>query len=130
MPKGSSVATTLAIALVSIGVHAQGPLTPTVPPNAGGGAGLPTPKPTATSTPPPTAPTGVGTGTGTGPAPIMTTPPPPTTAPGVVPINAAGTANEPPAKTTEVKQTVLTLKDCLALAEQRAPQIKMASDRL
>jgi len=130
MPKGTSVAATLAIALVSIGVHAQGPLSPTVPPATGIAGGPPAPKATTTALPTGTA-TAPTISTPGAPTTTATTTAPTTTAPNTAPINAAGTDKEPPAKTDAVaKKSVLTLKDCILLAEQRAPQIKMASDRL
>ncbi len=128
MWKRSSVALTLTIALVPIAVHAQGPLSPAVPTTPGpkgtsGGASTtfapktPTPTPTPTLAPP---------GSVTPP----TTPGPAAGTTGVAPINVAGLSEKPAAKTETVKKNVLTLKDCILLADQRAPQIKMAADRL
>ncbi len=135
MRKRSFVAVTIAIALVSIGVQAQGPLSPTVPTTPGpgttaGGVG-------ATGGPKSVVPAPTATATGKGTAgPIVSPAPtgsgPESTAIGVptgLPINAAGTEEKPP-KPEPAKKHVYTLKDCLQLAELRAPQIKMSADRL
>lgn len=71
------------------------------------------------------------------PAPTITTPAPttpPTPASATATVNVAGgdatLAAKPDTKTPESKSNVFTLTKCLELAELRAPQIKMAADRL
>jgi outer membrane protein TolC len=118
----SSLFAGLIALLVAPALHAQGPLSPAVPPTPGAGAIKPAP---TIVTPAPT----VTTPTVTAPTTATTSSPPP--------VSAAGTSGLAANKTdtTETKKgvdekSIYSLSKCLALAEARAPQIKMAADRL
>ncbi len=114
--------------------RAQGPLSPQPAPLGPQGV------PTSPLVPSPTPPTGVapattttpGTATGVAPAaPSVSAAPPDTPPAGDEPIQAAGTEPaDTPEKPAVAPANVYTLARCLALADARAPQIRMAGDRL
>lgn len=123
MRHGISFAGMIAFALVSPLLHAQGPLSPTVPPTPGAGATTaPTTAPTIT-TPKITLPTVTAPTTS---APTTATTP----ATGPVTVNAAGVDVVAPKTDDKPKTNPYTLAKCIELADARAPQIKMAADRL
>jgi outer membrane protein TolC len=114
--------TTLAALLGTGVVHAQGPLSPMIPPMPGGGA--------STQIPTPKLPTPTGAATT---APTVA----PTMAP---PINAAGSSSAAassiassvasPPKPEKPKGAIYDLAKCLALADARSPTIRQSKDRL